>query len=350
MIIYKTLNIREKIIFFFLAIFLGSLSGTAQDIHNSQFWLYPVGLNPAAAGFFDGSVRVGGYNRTQWRSITKAYQTVGIAADMPLAKRPWKQDLFGFGIMMNYDQTGDSRYTTMDANMLFSYAHALNHGNNSFLMGGVSLGCVQRSWDYTMLSFGEQFIDGFYDPKSPISETFTGSNIWFFDCGVGIQWFYQPDYQEFYQAGVSIYHLNRPEISLLSDKEVRLHVKYVFHAISSIRIDDKKAIIPAAKLSFQHQYQEFIFGATYSHQLPLDAKGYLNRLKTGLHFRWRDALYVSAGMDFRQCVFSVSYDFNVSKLTKASRVRGGVELGVMYVFKKQKYLKRVPIPCTVFDK
>ena len=347
----KPLNIRGKIFFLFLTVCLGSLSGTAQDIHNSQFWLYPTGLNPAAAGFFDGSVRVGGYNRTQWRSVSKAFQTVGIAADMPIAKRPWKQDLFGFGIMMDYDQAGDSRYTTVDANMLFSYAHALNSRNNSFLMGGVSLGCVQRSWDYTQLSFDEQFVGEFYDPKSPISETFTISNLWFFDCGAGIQWFYQPDYQEFYQAGFSIYHLNRPEISLLSDKNIRLHVKYVFHALSSISIDGgKKAIIPSAYLAFQHNYQEFMFGAQYSHQLPLDAKGYLNKLKTGLHYRWRDALYVSAGMDFRQCVFSISYDFNVSKLTRASHVRGGVELSVMYVFKKQKYSKRVPIPCTVFDK
>ena len=217
-------------------------------------------------------------------------------------------------------------------------------------MGGVSLGCVQRSWDYTQLSFGEQFVGEFYDPKSPISETFTESNIWFFDCGMGIQWFYQPDFQWFYQAGFSIYHLNRPEISLLSDKNVRLPIKYVFHAISSIGIDDKKAIIPSVYLAFQNQYQEVIFGATYSHQLALDAKGYLNRLKAGLHFRWRDALYLSVGMDFRQCVFGISYDFNVSKLDKASRVRGGVELSAMYVFKKKKHLKRVPIPCTVFDK
>ena len=339
-----------KRFFFFLIIGFGYFSGAAQDIHNSQFWLYPVGLNPAAAGFYDGTVRLGGYNRTQWRSVSKAFQTVGIYADMPLAKRPWKQDLFGFGIMMDYDQTGDSRYTTADANLLFSYAHSINSRNNNFLMGGVSLGCAQRSWDYTKLSFDEQYVNDFYDPKSPISETFTGSNIWLFDCGLGVQWFYQPDYNEFYQVGLSVYHLNRPEITMLSDKAVRLHVKYVFHAISSIRFNDKQAIIPAVYCSFQNTYREIMFGAHYSQQLPLDAKGYLNKLKAGLYFRWKDALYLSVGMDYRRCVFSVAYDFNVSKLVRASRVRGGVELCVSYIFKKQRYKKIVPIPCTVFDK
>ena len=337
---YKILNIREEVFFLFLATLFGGLSGTAQDIHSSQYWMQQTSLNPAAAGFFDGVLRLGGYNRTQWRSVTIPYQTVGISADMPLAKRPWKRDLFGFGIMMDYDVTGDSRYTTMDGNMQFSYAHAVNHRNNSFLMGGVSLGCVQRSWDYTVLSFDEQFVDGFYDSRRPISETFTGSNIWFFDCGLGLQWFYQPEYQTFYQAGFSIYHLNRPEITMFLDKDIRLHVKYVFHAASSIGINDKNTIIPSAYLSFQSTYREFIFGASYAYQFRFDEKGYLNKLKAGVYFRWYDAVYLSLGMDYRRCEFSISYDFNVSKLHRASHVRGGVELGIVYIFKKQKYIKK----------
>jgi len=347
---YKNLNINKKRLFFFLAMSLGYFCGTSQDIHNSQFWLYPINLNPAAAGFFDGNLRFGAYNRTQWRSITpQHYQTVGISADMPLVKRPWKQDIVGFGIAMNYDQTGDSRYATSDGNLMLSYARALNSRSNNFLMGGISVGCVQRSWDYTRLSFDEQYVDGFYDPKSPISETFTGSNIWYFDCGAGLQWFYQPDFLTFYQAGFSIYHLNRPEISMLSDKTVRLNVKFAAHVISSIAIGDKKAIIPAFYMAFQNQHKEILFGATYLHQLPLDARGFLNNLNVGLFYRWNDAIYVCAGMDFRRCRFSVSYDFNVSHLIPASRVRGGVELGVSYVFKKKTYIKRQQTPCAVFD-
>ena len=347
----RILDFKNGRFLFFLMLLLVSFSGRAQDIHSSQFWLNPIGLNPAAAGFFSGNLRFGGYNRTQWRSVSKAFQTNGICFDMPLVKRPAKQDLFGFGLLLDYDQTGDSKYTTIDANMLFSYAHALNYRNNNFLMGGISLGCVQRSWDYTELSFDEMFIDGFYDPRSPISETFMGSNLWFFDCGLGVQWFYQPDYNEFYQAGFSIYHINRPEISMLANKEVRLDIKYVLHGISSIAIDDKNAIIPAAYLAFQNKYREMILGASYSHQLPLDARGYLNKLKTGLYFRWKDAIYLTAGMDFRQCSFSIAYDFNVSKLApRASHGRGGVEISVLYIVKKQRIIRIVPIPCTPFDK
>jgi type IX secretion system PorP/SprF family membrane protein len=253
--------------------------------------------------------------------------------------------------MMNYDQTGDSKYTTIDGNMLFSYAHSINRRNNSFLMGGFSLGCVQRSWDYTELSFDEQYQNGFYDPKSPISETFTESNFWFLDCGAGLQWFYQPEYQTFYQAGVSVYHLNRPSITMFSDKNVQLHIKTVFHVITSVGIDNKNVIIPSMYFVVQHNYREFIFGTHYSYQMPIDARGYLNKLRVGLYYRWEDAIFLSFGTEYRRCVFSVSYDFNVSQLLRASRVRGGIELGVVYIFKKQKYIrKQGAIPCTVFDR
>jgi len=347
----KKLNIKIKRFFFFWAVLLGSFSGMSQDIHNSQFWLYPIGLNPAAAGFFDGTVRLGGYNRTQWLSITpKPYQTVGIFADFPLVKRHWQQDIFGFGVAMNYDQVGDSRYTTADGSLMFSYAKALTNRKNQFLMGGVSVGCAQRSWDFLRLSFDEQFsVDGFYDPTIPITETFTGNYIWLFDCGAGLQWFYQPDFLTFYQAGFSVFHLNRPEISMLSDKRILLDIKYVAYVVSSIGIDDKNAVIPSFYMSFQNKYREILFGAVYSHQLPLDIQGFLNSLNAGLLYRWGDAVYVTMGMDFRRCKFGISYDFNVSKLRKGTRVRGGVELGFSYIFKKKKYPKKSTYPCTVFD-
>jgi hypothetical protein len=137
---------------------------------------------------------------------------------------------------------------------------------------------------------------------------------------------------------------------MLSDKNIRLDIRYLFHAITSISIDDKNAIIPSAYLSFQNKYREMIFGVQYAHRLPLDAKAYLNKLRTGLYFRWDDAIYLSVGMDYRQCVFSVAYDFNVSRLRPASRLRGGVELSVLYIVKKHKIRKVTYIPCTVFDK
>jgi type IX secretion system PorP/SprF family membrane protein len=320
----------------------------SQDIHISQFWISPVATNPAACGFFDGNLRLGAYNRGQWNSFTKAYRTTGLSVDFPLVKRPSKQDLFGMGVNLDYDQAGDSKYTTIQGNLMFSYAHALNSRNNNFLMGGIALGGVQCSWNYSQLLFDEQWQNGTYDPNSGNNETFYGNNIWYPEVGLGTQWFYQPGFLSYFQVGFSVYHINRPKISMLKDDAIRLPVKWVASVVTSIEAHTNIAVIPCAYFSFQGQYREILIGTTYSYTLPIDVMGFRNKANIGLYYRWGDAVYLATGMEWRRLTFSISYDFNVSKLRKASYARGGTEIAVVYIFKKKTYLKRRAIPCDIF--
>ena len=343
--------LKVKRIYGILALLFCLLPSTmmCQDIHFSQFWLAPVNINPAATGFFEGDARLMAYNRTQWRAISKAYQTVGISADLPIVKRPSKQDIFGLGVTLDYDQTGNSKYRTMQGNLMFSYARSLNSRNNNFLMGGLFVGGAQRSWSYTDLTFDEQFQNGVFNPDLPSTETYHGNNFWFADMGLGIQWFYQPDFLKYYQVGFSVSHLNRPKITMMKDDNIRLPVKFTAHASMSLAVNSSIAIIPSAYISFQKKYREFLVGATYSHSLPIDVMGYINKTNIGLYYRWNDAVYLAAGMDWRRFKFSISYDFNVSQLSAASNARGGVEIMVSYVIKKKRYIKRKAIPCAVFN-
>lgn len=339
----KGIKLPLVLMFFGMPLFLMS-----QDIHISQFWLSPVAINPATAGFFDGDARIGAYNRTQWRSISKAYQTMGVSADLPLIKRLSSQDLFGLGVTFDYDQDGDSKFTTIQGNLLLSYARALDNLNNNFLMGGITLGGAQRSWDYSNLKWDAQWVNGQYDPNAGNDETFHGNSYWFGDMGLGIQWFFQPGFLSFYQVGFSVYHINRPKISMLKDDGIRLPIKWVAYAITSIEVHSDIAVIPSAYISFQDKYREILLGATYSHTLPIDVKGFKNKANIGLYYRWKDAVYFSAGMEWRRFTFGISYDFNVSELRQASNVRGGVEVIASYIIKKKKYLKRKDIPCPIF--
>ncbi len=270
------------------------------------------------------------------------------SADLPLLKRPSKQDIFGLGITLDYDQAGDSKYTTIQGNLMLSYARALNYRNNNFLMGGIYFGGSQRSWSYSQLVWDEQFQNGIFNPDIPNTETYFGTNFWFADMGLGIQWFYQPDFLDYYQVGFSVSHLNGPKISMTKDDDIRLPVKFTAHATVSIAVHSSIAIIPSAYLSFQKKYREILFGATYSHSLAIDVKGFINKMNIGLYYRWNDAIYLAAGMDWRRFKFSISYDFNVSRLSKASHARGGVEIIVSYIIKKKRYIKKKAIHCAVF--
>ena len=320
----------------------------SQDIHISQFWVSPVAINPAACGFFDGNLRVSANYRGQWNAVTDAYKTTGMSVDFPLVKRPRNQDLFGLGISIDHDLAGTSKYTTTQGNLMFSYAHALNYRNNNFLMGGISLGGVHRSWDYSQLTSDAQWTNGMYYPNAGTGETFYGTNFWYGDLGLGMQWFYQPGFLTFYQTGFCISHINRPKITMLKDNDLRLPVKTAFHATVSIEAHTSIAIIPSAYFAFQKQYREFLLGATYSHTLPIDVRGFKNKANIGLYYRWNDAVYLATGMEWRRLTFSISYDFNVSDFFKASHARGGVEIVATYIFKKKVHLRRKAIPCDIF--
>src|SRR5690242_4420914 len=101
----------------------------AQDIHFSQFYASPLTLNPAFSGFHDGTFRVAGIYRNQWRSVTTPFQTFGVSFDMRLLQKKLKKDVFGVGGVVVYDKAGDGNLTNMGILASASYHKALkkNH-------------------------------------------------------------------------------------------------------------------------------------------------------------------------------------------------------------------------------
>ncbi|NLJ83157.1 MAG: PorP/SprF family type IX secretion system membrane protein [Bacteroidales bacterium] len=341
--VYHFIKAHFTAVFFFIC---GLLS--AQDIHFSQFWMNPIAINPATAGFFEGEARIGIYNRSQWYTVTKAYQTNGLWFDLPIVKRASHQDIFGFGMTFDYDCAGSSKYTTLQSNAMFSYARALNRKNNNFLMIGISGGVAHRSINYQFLSFDEQFQDNIYRSDNPISETFPISSFVFPDCGVGVQWFYHPLESFYYQLGISTFHLNRPYQSLLKDKSIRMPIKYNIQFTTGIGVHSAMMLIPSILFSQQGKYNEIMLGCLYSYVIGIDNSGDLQKFELGFDYRWKDALYVVIGYELRRLRFNFSYDFNLSKLSPASDAQGGIEVSMYYVFKKKKTFKRQDVPCPIW--
>ena len=72
--------------------------------------------------------------------------------------------------------------------------------------------------------------------------------------------------------------------------------------------------------------------------------GEYRALYGGIWYRNRDAIYLSAGLDYQSWFFGISYDVNISKLVPASNLRGGFELAVRYImnrFKPRKIQHRI---------
>lgn len=340
----------ENILFLLLTFFgLSCMNVHAQDVHHSQFWMNPIAVNPASAGFINGDLRAGTSYRNQWLSVTAPYQTFGLWADAPVLKRTVHQDILGAGMTLDMDRAGDSKYSTLQADACISYTKALNRKNSHFLSVGGMLGFAQKQLDPDGLMHDDQYQGGKYNPGLPTQETYPTTAFSYADMGLGVQWFYSERSGVNFTAGFSALHLNRPPQSLLKDESIRLPVKYT--GLFSVQFPmggEESYLQPSLYLCRQDVYAEIMAGMLGSYAFHFDQKGYVNSLIGGLDYRLGDALYVVAGGKWRNFQLLVSYDFNVSGLRKASNGRGGVEVNLQYVYRKPRLIRRHKIPCPIF--
>ena len=329
---------------------LSCLSGRTQDLHHSQFWMNPLAVNPASAGFFNGEFRGGTFYRNQWLSVTVPYQTFGLWADAPLLKRMVQQDIIGAGISLNVDRAGDSKYTTLQADAAMSYSKALNRRNNHFITIGMSVGFAQKQFYPDELMHDDQYGEEMYDPRLPTREQYPTSGFSYADLGGGVQWFYQARSGVVFEAGASALHINRPPQSMLRDETVLLPAKYTGTFQLQLPAGDRDSWLkPSIYMCRQDVYSEIMGGILGSYALKYGKNGCTNRLIGGFDYRLGDAFYIVLGGEWNHFQLLVSYDFNMSSLYTASKGRGGVELNLQYVYKKPQLIRRHKLICPIFS-
>ena len=87
----------------------------AQDKHFTQFYAAPLTLNPALTGAFNGSYRVGGIYRDQWRNaLDEPYTTFETAIDVrfPVELDRRYKDAFAVGLMFYSDKVSSIDFNT----------------------------------------------------------------------------------------------------------------------------------------------------------------------------------------------------------------------------------------------
>jgi hypothetical protein len=73
---------KKSFTLFSSLIILAVTSGSAQDIHFSQFYNTPILVNPAFTGFINGNYRFAALYRNQWASVTVPYQTINATDEL----------------------------------------------------------------------------------------------------------------------------------------------------------------------------------------------------------------------------------------------------------------------------
>lgn len=306
----------------------------AQDIHFSQFYNAPLNLNPALTGLSPGDQRFGANYRQQWASVPVPYTTFSGAYDQKVYL-PWLGNGFiGGGLVFNYDQAGDAKLSWAQLGLNASYTHQI--AEEQFLSAGFQLMGGQRGFDPQLLRFDDQYNGDTFDETLPTAETFVKTSVAYMDLGAGINWYFQDDDSRTrVHVGLGFYHLNRPNISFLGDKNIQLPLNGRTYAMATVQVLENLDVIANGLWHYQGPYQEAVVGGAGRYHLSQD-RGKELAIQLGLSYRLSDALVTHFEVFYQNWHFGLSYDINTSPFIAATNRNGGPELSIRYIITKVK--------------
>ncbi len=331
----KTLIFRN--ILLFTALICTVKAASAQDIHFSQIFETPLLRNPALAGLFSGDLRIQSVYRSQWNSVTTAYQTTSanIEYKLPIGQG---EDFLTIGAQALYDKAGTVDLTSTHILPALNYHKSLSADRNMYLSLAFMGGWVQRSIDRSKITTNSQFNGSFYDPGLTNGESFTKSAYSYLDATVGMSFNMQigENADNNLYLGAAYHHLNRAKnISFYSNDKLEMLPKWVASAGVRMNTDDYSFLTFEGDHSIQGINSESIAGLLYTRKLddPEEPK-YL--IHGGAYVRFNDAIIPVIKLEARPFAIATSYDVNISGLKKVSNGRGGFEISLTY----QKFLDR----------
>jgi type IX secretion system PorP/SprF family membrane protein len=307
-----------------IAMILASFQMQAQDIHFSQFYASPMFQNPANCGFFDGAYRFTAIARSQWRSVTVPYRTIGGSADLSFRTGFGKKDMYGVGINVFSDRAGDSQFTTTRVDLNTGYSKMLDNDQHHYISTGIQASYTSAYIDYNKLTFDENF------EGNSTTENFAFNTTRYADVSAGMQYTYLPNKTDNASFGAAIFHINQPRQTFFDADNSFVYRKLVLNASATYAFGEKLKMYPKVNFSTQGPNTELTYGVFGRYDFAKTKKqnygtylGILNRAK--------DAIILVTRFDLDDIALTFSYDFNYSKLSRVSRGLGGPELSIQYI-------------------
>ena len=340
-----------KSLFFILLSFTSNVY--SQDLHFSQFNENPSLINPALTGS-SGVLRASVIYRDQWRSVTVPYKTYGLSVESKFKTSAWNElehqsmtftkksfNRLAGGLSFYSDKAGDGNMGITQVNL--SLATFVPMNQNSFLSLGLQGSLVQRKIDFSKLVFSNQYNGSGYDASLLSGENASAQTFIYPDLGAGLNWTYSTNdkmiasnNQRKANIGMSVYHITQPKQSYLVGSKPKLSMKYILHGDFLYGVAHTNiAIAPTYLFQFQGTSKELVAGTLIKYYVKEDSKytGIIQRtsINFGAFYRYQDAVIVSFCYDKRQqYAIGISYDINVSGLTKVSKFSGGPEITLRY--------------------
>lgn len=343
----KNLRYRSTLLLFLICFSVQIMHG--QDIHFSHIKATPTFINPAMTGLFNGHIRYAANYRGQWNAFTNGYKTIAASADMRV--KDLKSSIFGAGVSVFSDKAGDLNFSTNSLSLNASFIQLL--GKKTWASFGIQNALTQNRFN-------------FLDAKTLQQETSDFSqSVFYWHLSTGLALMHELKNGNLLYLGTSVFHINQPEVSFLGTGAITdpsaaelLDIKLSIHGGADINLFRSLELRAAFLFTDQGPHREISVGSflKYSRDFQFSNSDKTAKLYLGAWLRWysevdvsgADALIATARLDINNTSIALSYDVNVSTLTRISSGQGGFELSIVKIInKKRKRVGNHKLKCPV---
>ncbi len=309
------------VVLFMLVINMNASFG--QDVQLSQYDASPLLLNPGLTGMKQNlKYRFIQQYRNQWDAVArKSFVTTALAYDMNL------QQKWGVG---GYIINDNSSRVFNSFSFVLSGAHDITIGNQDkhHLTVGLQSGFILKTIKLNQYTFDKQYSNGYFDTDLPSGESFERSKRWMPEVNFGFAYINTDDAKKYHPyGGIAVWHCTNPKSNFLSEgEESRLPLRYVLHGGSTVEINNQWVLDPKLLIMKQNNIWQFTPGI-FAHYLSEAGEIHLIG---GISYRLKDAVITQIGLYYKNFIYRISYDFNVSPLKTYSQYKGGVEFSITF--------------------
>lgn len=311
----------------------------AQDPSFSQFFASPLTLNPALTGKFNGDLRVAGNYRNQWPTVNKAYVTSTLSIDFNLMQDKLREgDQFGVGFLAMTDKTANGILNSNYFGFSTAYHKAVDEEGLHTIGVGFQGVYASRVLDGPRLHFVDGLqLDGSWLPSASEPVNLQVVTTSFFDLNAGLLYNGSLNGKNAVYFGAAMYNINQPKESFLGGSNLTVPQRLTIHGGGYFPSENSgKTWYVSALYNRQATASEFVFGGALELNASMDESKPVN-VYIGSWVRLNnvgDAIIPYIGLDYGSFNLGMSYDVNVSGFKIASQSQGGIEISLIYLFKK----------------
>jgi len=336
------------LLIFLSAIFLAPTYG--QDFHYTQYFMSPLGVNPALAGAYNGSYRINGIYRDQYRgSSGTPFGGFSLNVDAPIIRGIRKQDWIGVGLRIEQNTSGSLGQKLNFYGLGVAYHLALNKKQNSIFTLGAQYGTGGYKYGQLVngdtghsivngeLSDTESMFSGGQGTNPNPGDPIDGGSLT--DLTVGVLYnLKNPKAGSDFKLGVSVEGILNPNRG-----KDRLDKKGIgLNGFGSYEMTmNKKASLTSGLYYYTNKKASaLIVNSIYNYKLKPGDKMILHG---GLGLRNIRAALIYLGATFNGIRVGIGYDLDIGASTPATNNHKSIELGVTYIGKIYKKPKPKPI-------